>query len=132
MNLKLFCFIFILFIGSSALADAILERGSNRSTAIQKSSILYSNYDSSYNDDSYKPAIQEIQEKIKKNPNDYILYVSLVDLYIKSKDYDNAYNELVFLSNLARQNKLNSSVMNYVKKQGFTSLRFVFICIYIR
>ena len=114
MNLKLFCFIFILFIGSSAFANAILERGSNRSTAIQKSSILYSNYDSSYNDDSYKPAIQEIQEKIKKNPNDYILYVSLVDLYIKSKDYDNAYNELVFLSNLARQNKLNSAVMNYV------------------
>lgn len=114
MNLKLCCLIMILTIGSSAFADAILERGSNRSTAIQNSSIVFSNYDSSYNDDSYNPAIQEIQEKIKKNPNDYILYVSLVDLYIKSKDYDNAYNELVFLANLARQNKLNSTVMNYV------------------
>lgn len=115
MNLKLFCFIFILFIGSSALADAILDRSySKRRTAIQNSSIVSSNYYDVYNDSSYNVAIKEIKEKLKQNPNDYILNVSLVDLYIKAKDYNNAYDELVFLTNLSMQNKLNSEVKNYL------------------
>ena len=115
MNLKLFCFIFILFIGSSAFANAILDRSySKRRTAIQNSSIVSSNYYDVYNDSSYNVAIKEIKEKLKQNPNDYILNVSLVDLYIKAKDYNNAYDELVFLTNLSMQNKLNSEVKNYL------------------
>ena len=125
MNFKLFSLIIILAFGSSVFADAIIERRSNRSSAIQNSSIIFSNYDSIYKDESYNPAIKEIQDKIKKNPNDYILYVSLVDLYIKSKYYDNAYNELVFLSNLAKQNKLNSAVMNYLNTVYEHNKKFV-------
>ncbi len=115
MKIKLCYLIMILMFGTSAFADAIIKRNSpNRNSSIQNSSIIYSNYDSSYEEASFKSAIKEIQTKINLNPNDYILYVSLVDLYMKSKDYDSAFEELVFLSNLSRQNKLNSTVKSYI------------------
>lgn len=102
-------------IGHFAYADAIIRRNNpEKNTAIQNSSILYSSYYNELDDDSVKAALNEIQSKIKLNPNDYILYVSLVDIYMKSMEYEKAYNELVFLSNLSRQNKLDSAVKNYI------------------
>lgn len=115
MSLKVCCLAVIFFVGCSAFADAIVQRRyPSKTTAIQSSSIVYSNSDSRYDSDSLQPAIKEIQKKINITPNDYILYASLVDLYMKTKDYDKAYDELVFLANLARQNKLNATTKNYI------------------
>ena len=105
----------IFSVGCSAFADAIVQRKyPSKTTAIQSSSIVYSNSDSRYDSDSFQPAIKEIQKKINTTPNDYVLYASLVDLYMKTKEYDKAYGELVFLANLARQNKLNNATKTYI------------------
>ena len=104
-----------LLISCSAFADtaAIRRYPSTRNTsAIQSSSIVYTNAGKSFDDETLKPAIQEIQNKIKQNPNDYVLYASLVDLYIKTMQYEKAYDELIFLNNLSRQNKLDTNVLN--------------------
>lgn len=114
--------------GASVFADAIINRNIHKkNSAIQNSSIIYSNFDSNYDEESFSLAIKEVKDKIRLNPNDYILYASLVDLYIKSKDYDKAYEELVFLVNLSKQNKLNSTLKNYITNvynQNKTMLKY--------
>ena len=113
MYKKIVCLLLLFSFGVSASADAIVKRNYpyNR-TAIQSSSIVNSNADYDYN--SLNAAIKEIQNKIKTNSNDYILYVSLIELYIKTKQYDKAHEELIFINNLSKQNKLNSTVKSYI------------------
>ena len=114
--------------GASVFADAIINRNIHKkNSAIQSSSIIYSNFDSNYDEESFSIAIKEVKDKIRLSPNDYILYASLVDLYIKSRDYDKAYEELVFLVNLSKQNKLNATLKNYITNvynQNKTTLKY--------
>lgn len=92
---------------------AIRKYPSQNRTAIQSSNIVRTNAGEVYGgNSSYDPAIKEIQKRIALNSGDYELYVSLIDLYLKSGQNDKAYDELIFLSNLARQNKLNSNVLD--------------------
>jgi tetratricopeptide (TPR) repeat protein len=92
---------------------AIRKYQSQNRTAIQSSNIVRTNAGEVYGgNSSYDPAIKEIQKRIALNSGDYELYVSLIDLYLKSGQNDKAYDELIFLSNLARQNKLNSNVLD--------------------
>ena len=128
MKLKIFCLFTIFLMGASVFADAIINRNIHKkNSAIQSSSIIYSNFDSNYDEESFSIAIKEVKDKIRLNPNDYILYASLVDLYIKSRDYDKAYEELVFLVNLSKQNKLNATLKNYITNvynQNKTTLKY--------
>lgn len=110
MKLKA-CFLSIVFfVGGCSLADAIINRGYYSSGTTQPTSIIYTNVNSNLNNESYISAIEEIKDKISKTPNDYVLYVSLIDMYLKTKQYDKAYEKLVFLNNLALNNKIDSSV----------------------
>ncbi len=111
MKLKACCLSVIFLIGGCSFADAIIQRGYYSSSGTSKpSSIIYTNVNSNLNNEAYISAIEEIKSKISKTPNDYVLYVSLIDMYLKTKQYDKAYEKLVFLNNLALNNKLDSSV----------------------
>lgn len=117
MKIKLMCFFIIFVAGTSAFASAIIDHRIKPSTsAIQSSNIELNraNYSEYFNSDTLMPAVKEIQNKIDKTPGDYSLYVSLVDLYIKMKRYDSAYEELTFLYNLSQQDKLNSQVLQQI------------------
>lgn len=110
MKLKACCLSVAFFIGCCSFADAIIQRGYYTSNTVKPSSIIYTNVNSSITNESYSSAIDEIKNKISHNPNNYILYVSLVDMYLKTKQYDKSYEKLVFLNNLSLKNKLNSDV----------------------
>lgn len=117
MKKLLFCLTLTFAVSYSAFADssaAIRNYPVQQKSAIQSPSsrILYTNAKNiNVKDDSLMPAIKEIQNKIAQNSNDYFLYASLVDLYIKSGMYDKAYDELIFLSNLASKNMLEANTM---------------------
>lgn len=113
MKKNIFIICLLLFISNSVLAEeiAIRKYPSQNRTAIQSSNIISTNAREIYGDTSLQPAIKEIQKRIAQNSGDYDLYVSLIDLYLKSGQNDKAYDELIFLSNLARQNKLNSNTL---------------------
>lgn len=117
MKIKLLAlFIFVSFY-NVAFADSIVERKvSPRRSAIQSTNVVFSETAQKPVYNSYNSAIAELQTKIEKTPNDYLLYVGLIDLYLKSKQFDKAYEELVFLNNLAQKNKLNSDVLNEIEK----------------
>ncbi len=110
-------------------APAIRKYPSTRNvTAIQSTNAFRPDTNSSYQQDmAYSPAINEIKNKIKQNPNDYVYYVSLIDLYLKSGQYDKSFDELVFLSNLSRQNKLDNTVkqsINNISQSYKTNLKY--------
>lgn len=117
MKIKLLAlFIFVSFY-NVAFADSIVERKvSPRRSAIQSTNVVFSQTAQKPVYNSYNSAIAELQTKIEKTPNDYLLYVGLIDLYLKSKQFDKAYEELVFLNNLAQKNKLSSDVLNEIEK----------------
>jgi len=106
----------LFFMGQAVLADAIVRRNySDGRTSIRPSSIVSSNSYGHSDDNSLHNAIKELQQKININSNDYSLYVSLVDLYLKTNQYDKAYEELIFVNNLSMQNKLSQSVKTYIQ-----------------
>ena len=112
---KNICIICLLLLASDfvfAEEIAIRKYPSQNRTAIQSSNIVRTNAGEVYRDTSFEPAIKELQRRIAQNSGDYSLYVSLIDLYLKAGQNDKAYDELIFLSNLARQNKLDSNVLN--------------------
>ncbi len=117
MNIRILCcFILICSIEYSAFAADISQERRYpqiKKSAIQSSSIIYSNFENDYDTSSLQQAIKEIENKITQNPNDYMLYISLADLYLKSKQYDKAYKELSFINSLSIQNKLNQDVKYY-------------------
>ena len=102
----LFCF------GTSVLADAIERKMTPRRSAIQSTNMVFKNSAVNQNVGAYASAIATLQQKIDKYSDDYVLYASLVELYMKSKQYDKAFEELVFLNNLAKKNKLDSDVLS--------------------
>ncbi|MBQ9245289.1 tetratricopeptide repeat protein [bacterium] len=117
MSKKIYLLSVALIVGCSVFADTtttmIRKYPSVRNTtsAIQSSSILYTNAGRTYEEDALQPAIKELQAKIKQNPNDYTLYTSIIELYIKSGQNNKAFEELIFLNNLAKQNKLDSDIL---------------------
>lgn len=110
---KIVCSLLILlicsqYVNASAIYDSRIIDGYKKTSQIS-SSTLYANQD-------YSLAINELKNKISNNPNDYILVTYLIDLYFRSGLYKEAYNELIFLNNLADQNKLNDAVLDNVLK----------------
>ena len=113
MKTKLLLLILIYSCGCTSFADSIITPSTTSGkSAIQSTNIIFSNTKEDENINSYSSAITELQNKISQSPSDYELYVPLIDLYLKSKQYDNAYEELTFLNNLAKRNKLNESTLN--------------------
>lgn len=118
MKTKFIILVYILSLGYSVYADAIINRNySARSSSIQSSSIVRSNLDSVNLDNvSLNAAISELERKIKNNSDDYSLYVSLSELYIRNKQYEKSFDELDFLNNLEKKDKLDNSVKSDVYK----------------
>lgn len=113
MKFKVLGLFVLFFFGCSSFSDTGIERRIKPSrSAIQSTNMVFSNSAIKENYGTYNSAIVELQNRLEKTPNDYIIYTSLIDLYIKTKQYDKAYEELVFMNNLAKKNKLNSSVLN--------------------
>ncbi|MCD7879797.1 MAG: hypothetical protein LUG16_07690 [Candidatus Gastranaerophilales bacterium] len=110
MNVKLYCLLILFFMGGSAFAGAIIDSNSTSGrSAIQSSNVNYN--DDLDNEILYK-AINEVQNQIKQNPYDYSLNAVLIDLYLKTGQWEKAYEELSFLNNIKNQNKLDTSVVN--------------------
>ena len=137
MKNKIYCLLITLLVGSSVFAytyesystaPAIRRYPSNSNvTAIQSTNAFRSDTNSSYQNSAYGSAIDEIKNKIKQNPNDYVYYVSLIDLYLKSGQYEKSFEELIFLSNLSRQNKLDNTVkqsINNISQNYKTNLKY--------
>ena len=82
--------------------------------SIQASSIVRTNVKNTGANPEYLPAIEELKSKIKQNPNNNEYYALLADVYIKSGQYEKAYDELIYLTNLSRQNKLDTNVLSAV------------------
>ena len=76
-------------------------------SAIQHSSFNLNNTVTQVGNIDYNAAISELQSKISQNPNDNSLYISLAELYIRSKQTDKAFQELIYLVNQSKKNKLS-------------------------
>ena len=128
MKKKLILSVVLLSLCSSVYADTIVERKVvPRRTAIQSTNMVFSDSQYSVNKNTLDVAIKEIQNKISQDTDDYSLYASLANLYIKAKQYDNAYEELVFLNHLASKNLLNEetlSVVSEIKKNLNRLIRY--------
>ena len=128
MKKKLILSVVLLSLCGSVYADTIVERKVvPRRTAIQSTNMVFSDSQYSVNKNTLDVAIKEIQNKISQDTDDYSLYASLANLYIKAKQYDNAYEELVFLNHLASKNLLNEetlSVVSEIKKNLNRLIRY--------
>ena len=128
MKKKLILSVVLLSLCSSVYADTVVERKIvPRRTAIQSTNMVFSDSQYSVNKNTLDVAIKEIQNKISQDTDDYSLYASLANLYIKAKQYDNAYEELVFLNHLASKNLLNEetlSVVSEIKKNLNKVIRY--------
>ena len=117
MKKKLILSVVLLSLCSSVYADTVVERKIvPRRTAIQSTNMVFSDSQYSVNKNTLDVAIKEIQNKISQDTDDYSLYASLANLYIKAKQYDNAYEELVFLNHLASKNLLNEETLSVVSE----------------
>ena len=109
MKIKIFGLVIILSFFNVAFADSVIEkRTMPRRSAIQSTNMIFTSSPEKPIYNVYSSAIKEIQDKISQNPNDYSYNVALVSLYIKANQHKQAYEELVFLNNLAMKNKLSS------------------------
>ncbi len=117
MKIKIFGFVFLLSFFNVAFADSVIEkRTMPRRSAIQSTNMVFTSSPEKPAYNVYSSAIKEIQDKISQNPNDYSYYPSLIELYIKSNKHKQAYEELVFLNNLAMKNKLSSKDIKAVNE----------------
>lgn len=118
MKIKLVLVFALISCVSTCFASAIVEnRSSSQRSAIQSGNRTIQSYKYEDNEylQGYKSALEEVQKRVAKNPNDYSLYPYLVELYLKTEDYESAFKELSFLNSLARQNKLNTQILNDLK-----------------
>ena len=120
MKYKVILLFFCMIYGNFAFAQSgiVESRNPYRPSAIQSTSMVFRDNNASafYAQDMLEDAIVELQKKINTNPGQYSFYVPLIDLYIKTKQYDSAFEELVFLYNLSRQNKLSFEVKDDLSK----------------
>ena len=80
-------------------------------SAIQSTNAVFTEKNIDTSSNSYYDAIKEIEAKIAQEDSNYTYYIPLVDLYIKTSQFDKAYSELTFLNNLAKSNKLTAEVL---------------------
>ena len=101
MKLK---FLFIALIISSysiVSADIIHTMPVQKRSAIQSTNMPSQKLSFGFSDNTtYSDAIQELENKLKSDPENYSVYVSLVNLYIKTKQFDKSYNHLFYLAKL--------------------------------
>ena len=125
MKKKLILSVVLLSLSSSVYADTILERKVvPRRSAIQSTNMVFSDSQYSVNKNTLDTAINELQNKISADTDNYALYASLANLYIKAKQYNNAYDELVFLNHLASKDLLDKETLSEVSeiKNNLTKL----------
>ena len=109
MKIKLFGLVVILSFCNMAFADSVIEKRTiPRRSAIQSTNMVFTSTPEKQTYNVYNSAITEIKNKISQNPDDYSYYIALIELYIKANQNKQAYEELVFLNNLAMKNKLSS------------------------
>lgn len=82
----------------------------------QSSSIVRSSVNMDEDIADYSKVITELQEQINLNPDDYSLLVPLVDAYLKTKKYENAYEDLEYLNSLKNSGKLSEEVLQDIEK----------------
>ena len=117
MKKKLILSVVLLSLSSSVYADTIVERKVvPRRSAIQSTNMVFSDSQYSVNKNTLDTAINELQNKISADTDNYALYASLANLYIKAKQYNNAYDELVFLNHLASKDLLDKETLSEVSE----------------
>ena len=95
MRGKIYFVLLIIIVGQNVYANAIIDN-SKYSRVTNKTSIIYSNRKEIEEDiNTYNTAIKEIQKRIEANPQNYILNINLAELYIKTRKYEQASNELI-------------------------------------
>ena len=130
MKIKLCFLIGLLFaMENCTYANAVVEKKINpKRSAIQSSTYDLKNIQhSSYNINLLEPAIKELKERIKQEPTNYALTASLVDLYIKTNEYEKALDELIFLNKLNNQKRLNEetrTILNNIYKNRKISTQY--------
>ncbi len=119
MKLK---FLFIALIISSysiVSADIIHTMPVQKRSAIQSTNMPSQKLSFGFSDNTtYSDAIQELENKLKSDPENYSVYVSLVNLYIKTKQFDKSYNHLFYLAKLKKENLLSPQVISSVSELG--------------
>ncbi len=127
MKTKLLLLTFIYSLGCNTFADSIIQpSNTSGKSAIQSSNVIFTNTKTNEEDNitAYSSAIKELQNKISQSPDNYEFYVPLIDLYLKSKQYDNTYEELTFLNNLAKRNKLNENILKELSETEKSAEKF--------
>ena len=113
MKNKYLILILILYSGMAALSDSVIinQPLNPKRSAIQSTNAVFTEKNIDTSSNSYYEAIKEIEAKIAQEDSNYTYYIPLVDLYIKTSQFDKAYSELTFLNNLAKSNKLTAEVL---------------------
>ena len=113
MKNKYLILILILYSGMASFAESvIINKPINpKRSAIQSTNAVFTEKNIDTSSNSYYDAIKEIEAKIAQEDSNYTYYIPLVDLYIKTSQFDKAYSELTFLNNLAKSNKLTAEVL---------------------
>lgn len=109
MKLKTCILLLIFVFGYESLANAIVDRSNfSNNSSISKSSIVRSSiYENDEITQDYGIIIEDLLEKIQATPDNYSLYIQLIDAYIKSQNYHEALDKLMFLVEEKSENKLS-------------------------
>ena len=103
MKCKFLIISLILCTGTTAISESIISQPvQKKRSAIQSTNAEFKEHKIDTASNAYFEAIKEIEAKLSQTDDNYIYYVSLVDLYIKTSQFDKAYKELTFLNNLAK------------------------------
>lgn len=121
MSIKNGILLLLLFTGTCVLAqDAIVQKNYSHKS---RSAIESSNYkmksvyiDNRYNAEMADPAVKELIRRIAYEPDNYALNAILADVYLKSKQYDKALENLAFLYNLNKNNRLEDDALAILNK----------------
>ena len=117
------CFICIVVLSLSSAADAYVYSFEKvpsgkitRPVQKQTSSIVRRSVSNDDDIADYNAVITELQNRVNENPNDYTLYPPLIEAYLKTNKYENAYEDLIFLYSLKNSNKLSASILQDIEK----------------
>lgn len=83
----------------------------DRPVSKQTSSIIKSSINKDEDIADYNLIIEELQNKIAQNPNDYSLFPPLIEAYLKTNKYEEAYFDLEYLNSLKNGQKLSQDVL---------------------
>lgn len=116
MKLKLILLLIVCSFGIEALAYNSIVNKKNYSYLDQPSSIVRSSH---YNETSsvydLNIIIDDLNSEINKNPENYTLYVPLVDAYIRNKNFNEAFDILKLLLEKKDEGALSQEVINNIK-----------------